>query len=52
MNSVENIGLMFFEVIGEITEVERIAVSGSIRDPNVCERTTVRDVGESSKELP
>ena len=23
---------MFFEIIGEITDVERIAVSGSIRD--------------------
>jgi hypothetical protein len=40
---------MYFEVIGEITDVERIAVGSSIRD---CGSSMVLDAGESSKVLP
>ena len=42
---------MFFEIIGEISNVERIAVGASIRDLERLRKSYVRDVGESSKEL-
>ena len=42
---------MFFEIIGEIKDVEKIAVGASIRDLGRLRKSYGPDVGESSREL-
>jgi hypothetical protein len=42
---------MYFEIIGEIEEVETIAVGGSIRDVMRLQSNSVAAAGENSKAL-